>query len=179
MNTYLFFDTETASFVGPILQLAWILTNENGEVIHENSTLLNHSIDYEIHEGAFEIHGITKEMCATGRDAVPELDTLLKIMDGSNQIIAHNLSFDWDMVKKDLERYKSPLKMPDHTKAFCTMKSTTDLLQLPGKYGYKWPKLQELHQYLFDCEFEDAHDALADVRATAKCYFELQKRGII
>ena len=31
----------------------------------------------------------------------------------------------------------------------CTMKTTTDLLRLPGPYGFKWPKLDELHAFLF------------------------------
>jgi len=49
-----------------------------------------------------------------------------------------------------------------------------------GKYGkYKWPKLMELHTKLFSVGFEEAHDAIADIRATAKCFFELQRLGII
>lgn len=41
---------------------------------------------------------------------------------------------------------------------------------------YKWPSLQELHCALFGANFEDAHDALADVLACRKCYYELQSR---
>jgi hypothetical protein len=32
---------------------------------------------------------------------------------------------------------------------------------------------------LFEVEFEEAHDALVDVNATAKCYFELKRLNVI
>ena len=63
--------------------------------------------------------------------------------------------------------------------SICTMQSTVDFCAIPGKYGYKFPKLQELYKKLFGNEFEDAHNALSDIRATLKCYLELKKRGII
>lgn len=47
-------------------------------------------------------------------------------------------------------------------------------------YGrFKWPKLIELHRKLFGTGFDDAHDALADVKACGKCFFEMKRRGII
>ena len=59
------------------------------------------------------------------------------------------------------------------------MKSMTDVMQLPGPYGFKFPSLKELHNYLFKCDFEGAHDAGDDVSATAKCFFELKKQNLI
>ncbi len=55
------------------------------------------------------------------------------------------------------------------------MQATTNYCRLPGPYGYKWPTLQELHMKLFQESFEDAHHALVDVRACARCYFELKR----
>jgi len=180
---YLFFDTETAGFNGPILQLAWILTDEDGDVLESSNELLRHSIEFEINEKALEIHGITKEMCAeNGLDATFLLNALLSKMADANKIVAHNLAFDWDMVSKDRTRYNVTDPMPAHEKVFCTMKATTDICKLPnqnGRSGYKWPKLQELHVHLFGDEFDGAHDALADVRATSRCFFELKRLGIV
>lgn len=61
------------------------------------------------------------------------------------------------------------------------MLESVDLCKLPGRYpgNYKWPKLIELHNHLFGCDFEGAHDALDDVKATVKCFFELKKCGLI
>ena len=41
------------------------------------------------------------------------------------------------------------------------------------------PTLEELHISLFGAAFQSAHNALADARACAKCYFELRRRGVI
>ncbi len=53
----------------------------------------------------------------------------------------------------------------------------TDILKIPSRKGsgYKWPKLEELHNFLFKEGFDGAHDALNDVMATSKCYFEMNK----
>jgi len=55
------------------------------------------------------------------------------------------------------------------------MAVTTPICKIPGKYNdYKWPKLAEAYRHLFNEEIKDAHDALADVRACARIYFELR-----
>lgn len=61
------------------------------------------------------------------------------------------------------------------------MMSTIKLCNIPQKNGkgIKFPKLQELHNVLFGCNFENDHTALADVRATVKCLKELMLRGVI
>lgn len=45
--------------------------------------------------------------------------------------------------------------------------------------GFNGPILQELHNHLFNEDFDGAHDALADVKATARCFFELKRLGIL
>ncbi|MBC7525895.1 MAG: 3'-5' exonuclease, partial [Flavobacterium sp.] len=56
---------------------------------------------------------------------------------------------------------------------------TTNFCAIPGPYGYKWPKLSELHYKLFQTGFEEAHNAAADIQATAKCFWELKRMGKI
>jgi DNA polymerase-3 subunit alpha len=52
---------------------------------------------------------------------------------------------------------------------------TASLLKLPGGRGgkFKLPTLTELHQYLFNQPFAEAHNATADVEATTRCFLEL------
>src|SRR5690606_24730617 len=59
----------------------------------------------------------------------------------------------------------------------CTEVSAS-LCQLPGgRYGkFKLPTLTELHQYLFNKPFAEAHNATADVEATTRCFLELIRR---
>jgi hypothetical protein len=54
------------------------------------------------------------------------------------------------------------------------MESSVDYCKIESKYGYKWPKLSELHIKLFGEDFEGAHNALADIEATAKCFWKLR-----
>ena len=64
-------------------------------------------------------------------------------------------------------------------KRVCTMKSSTDFCRIPGSYGLKWPTLTELHLALFNTVFDETHNALKDVEACAKCFFQLKKKGIV
>ena len=59
------------------------------------------------------------------------------------------------------------------------MKSSTNFCRIPGNYGFKWPKLSDLHIKLFGKDFDEAHNALADIRATADCFWELKRLKII
>ena len=59
------------------------------------------------------------------------------------------------------------------------MKASTKYCNIPGNYGPKWPNLTELHTKLFGHGFEEAHNAAADISATAKCFWELKRLGVI
>ena len=55
------------------------------------------------------------------------------------------------------------------------MLNSIDICKIKGKYGYKYPKLEELYKYFFGCNFDGAHDAQEDIRATLRCYIQLCK----
>jgi len=59
------------------------------------------------------------------------------------------------------------------------MQSSTDFCAISGPYGNKWPKLEELHYKLFRTNFADAHDASVDIKMTAKCFWELMRKGVL
>ena len=63
------------------------------------------------------------------------------------------------------------------------MKQTVDFCAIPSTNSYysdyKYPKLTELYTKLFGHAFSGAHDAMADIKATKECFFELKRRGII
>jgi DNA polymerase III epsilon subunit-like protein len=43
--------------------------------------------------------------------------------------------------------------------------------------SFKWPKLTEAYRHCYDRDFDGAHDALADVRATADVFRWLVSKG--
>ena len=61
----------------------------------------------------------------------------------------------------------------------CT-EQTASLCKLSGGRGgkFKLPTLSELHNYLFGNDFQEAHNATADVEATTRCVIELLRRGL-
>jgi DNA polymerase III epsilon subunit-like protein len=134
---------------------------------------------YIIPKEASDVHGITTERAINeGHDLQTVLNAFREAMIQSEYLVAHNISFDEKIVgvefmRKKIARIEKKLPRID------TMTLATDFCAIPGKYGFKWPNLTELHIKLFQTDFSGAHDALADVEACAKCYFELKRRKII
>lgn len=81
-------------------------------------------------------------------------------------VIAHNLSFDQEMVEIEMERLKKTIIWPA---MLCTVEATLHLK------GFRL-KLSALHEYLFGQPFDGAHRARVDVDALIRCCVELVKR---
>ncbi|OGR76773.1 MAG: DNA polymerase III subunit epsilon [Elusimicrobia bacterium GWC2_64_44] len=188
---YLFFDTETTglprSWNAPVtaldnwprmVQLAYMAYDAEGNLLSSVNTIIKPE-GYAIPADASRVHGITTERALKeGRDLLTVLLEFKALLDQAKYLVAHNMSFDEKIVGAELLRKN----LPDiHASKFkiCTMHGTTEYCAIPGPRGYKWPKLVELHCKLFGTEFDGAHDASADVAATAKCFWELMRRGVI
>ena len=188
---YLFFDTETTGvpndYNAPasntrnwprLVQLGWILTDENDNILHQGNEIIRPE-GFDIPTSAVMVHGITTEKAM--RVGKPLRDVILKFLNDVKQaecLVGHNISFDQHVVGAELYR----LNLQDivsNKRSICTMQSTIDFCQIPGYVGYKYPKLQELYNKLFCQNFEDAHDAMADITATKECFFELLRIGVI
>ena len=188
---YLFFDTETTGlpkdYKAPVtdvdnwprlVQIGWITMDENQNVLEEKEYIIFPD-SFTIPKEASDVHRITQERAEKG--GVPVLTVLQEFRNAIQQadfLVGHNIEFDCNIVgaefiRNDVEFLEN--KLP----RICTMKRSIDFCALPGKWGYKWPKLMELHVKLFNEEFEEAHAAMADIKATAKCFFELQRLDVI
>ena len=191
MNNYLFFDTETTgvprNYKAPssdtrnwprLVQLAWILADEEGNRIHD-SNLIAKPEGFVIPTDATKIHGITTQKALAEGILLKDAISMFKAdLDLANFVVGHNVDFDKKIVGAEMVR----LGMSDELgrkKSYCTMLSTTNFCKIPGPYGYKYPKLQELYKKLFGKEFDNAHDAMSDIEATEQCFWELRKRKLI
>ena len=188
---YLFFDTETTglpkNYKAPasdtknwprMVQIAWMRYTKTDDLIDSKMYIIKPE-GYTIPKEASDVHGITTDRAlAEGVDLTSVLNEFREEMIGSRVLIAHNISFDEKIVGAEFIRKKIE-SIPNKLSRIDTMKEATDYCQLPGNYGYKWPNLTELHTKLFGKAFEGAHDALADVKACADCFFELKKLGVI
>ena len=188
---YLFFDTETtglpknykASLLDfdnwpRMVQIAWQKYTETGELLDSEMFIVKPE-GYKIPKEVSDIHGITTERAiAEGVDLSGVLNKFRDAMLNSEFLVAHNINFDEKIVGVEFLRKKTE-KITKKLPRIDTMIAATDFCAIPGKYGYKWPNLSELHQKLFGKTFDGAHDALVDVKACADCFFELKKRGIL
>lgn len=187
----LFFDTETTglprNYKAPVtdlanwprvVQIAWLLTDDAGAEITSAEHIVRPD-GYEIPAESSRVHGITTERAL--REGAPLSEVLgatRAAIDKAAVMVAHNMAFDEKILGAEFLRAGQP-NVVEAKKRLCTMQASTDFCALPGRYGYKWPNLQELHARLFHESFDGAHQALVDVRACARCFFELRRLGVM
>ena len=188
---FLFFDTETSglprSWTAPasdvanwprLVQLGWLSCDADGQLLRSRQYLIKPQ-GFMITREAVEVHGITTDIALRdGVDLGPVLTKFAADVRASRVVVAHNLEFDRRVVQAEFNR--AQLSDPFARKSdVCTMKETADFCRLPGKYGYKWPSLTELHRQLFGEPFQGAHGALADAEACLRCFFRLRELGVL
>lgn len=191
---YLFFDTETTglprNYKAPasdtsnwphLVQLSWIVQDGNGCTLSKGNYIIRPD-GFSIPVESSCVHGITTERAL--REGVPlrtVLNEFVAQVRSADVMVGHNIDFDMKVVGCECCRtygrdYLGGKRTVD------TMKSSTDFCAIPScSYygGYKWPKLQELHEKLFGFQFQGSHDSSSDIAATAKCFWELKRRMII
>lgn len=182
----LYFDTETTGLVDfrssitsshqpRLVQMACLLADESGNDISLVKLRVRPD-GFEIPEGASKVHGITTEIAlATGMPVAAAIIIFAALVDAADVLVAYNADFDRLIIERE-DYLSNPNEKPCkffEKSLICAMKPMTEVCQLPnpnypGKF--KWPKLQEAHIHLFKETFDGAHDALADVRATARVF---------
>ncbi len=186
---YLFFDTETTGLPKKynasyqdldnwprVIQLAWVLADENKNIIEEKTFIIKPD-GFEIPLEASAVHGITDAKAQElGVPLLDVLQTFNKSLQAySSTLVAHNILFDINVMGAEFLRANISsdfVNLPQ----ICTMKSSIEFCNLPNR---KFPRLAELYRQLFNEDFANAHDALADVLACLRCFFEMKDRRII
>ena len=185
---YLIFDTETTGLPkrwdAPItdtgnwprcVQIAWQLHDEMGKIIEHQDYLVQPE-GYNIPYDAERIHGISTELAqADGISLAEVLEKFNIALSKSKFIVGQNLKFDVNIMGCEFHRLGMESPMSSMPVLDTCTEVTASLLQLPGGRGgkFKLPTLTELHSYLFNKPFAEAHNATADVEATSRCFFEL------
>jgi DNA polymerase III epsilon subunit-like protein len=187
----LFFDTETTGLPrdgkAPVtalsnwprlVQIAWLLVDADGTELRSVEHLIKPQ-GFVIPADAVRIHGITTERAQQyGIELAVALAEITVDLAAASVLVAHNMPFDEKILGAEFLRLERHNPLPAKRR-LCTMQSATELCQLPGRYGFKWPSLDELHRKLFGESAVGAHQALADVRACARCYRELRRLGVM
>ena len=190
---YLIFDTETTGLPkrwdAPItdtgnwprcVQIAWQLHDEMGKLIEHQDYLVQPE-GFNIPYDAEKVHGISTELAEA--DGLPMAEVLEKFniaLGKSKFIVGQNLKFDINIMGCEFHRFGIDSQMSSMPVLDTCTEITASLLKLTGGRGgkFKLPTLTELHSYLFNSPFAEAHNATADVEATTRCFFELIRTEI-
>lgn len=112
-----------------------------------------------IHPEATKVHGITAEMLVDCRLFADAASEFLPLVEEADVIVGYNVSFDIDMLQAEFSRAQiPPLEL--------TNKKVVDVLRL---WHHVEPRtLVAAHAKFCGAELVDAHQAAADVAATAR-----------
>jgi len=161
-----------------VIQLAWALYDASDSRL-ESVVHLVRPDGFVIPHDAQKVHHISTERALLeGSDLRVVAAEFSAAASKAEVIVAHNIKFDEKVISAEYLRLNqaSPFQ---NKRRVCTMEQSTEFCRIPGNYGYKWPTLSQLYRILFHSDYQEAHDAGADVSACARCFFELKKRGVL
>lgn len=190
---FLIFDTETTGLPkrdnAPIsdtdnwprcIQIAWQLHDEMGRLLEHEDYLIcpeGFNIPYD----AERIHGISTELAQEKGVPLKEmLEKFNQALSKAKFIVGQNLGFDVKIMGAEFYRMQIDNTLAELPVLDTCTEITANLCRLSGGRGgkFKLPTLSELHHHLFGERFSEAHNASADVEATARCFFELVRLRI-
>ena len=194
---FLIYDTETTSLLNfklaadhpdqaRIMQLGFILTNENLVPVAEGCRLIKPSNWPKIAPEAIATHGLTFEKCMDEgipiEAVIAEFDALadeMERVDGTS--VAFNQQFDSKFIRGERRRLGRDDRF-GRAREFDPMKAATPIVNLPptekmlrvGRRNPKTPNLGEAFHFFTGEKMEGAHDALADCKATLRIMWEMK-----
>jgi len=161
-----------------VIQLAWALY-DGTDALLESGVRLVRPDGFTIPHEAQRVHHIrTERALLEGRGLREVAADFSSAAARAEVIVAHNIKFDEKVISAEYLRLNQELPFRSK-KRICTMERSTEYCRIPGPYGYKWPTLSQLYRALFQSDYQEAHDAGADVAACARCFFELKRLGVL
>jgi DNA polymerase III subunit epsilon len=159
MPRFVVIDVETSGLSARrdrILQVAAVELDSSGAMVNEWSSFVRPRFG---RVGPTHVHGLTSASLRSApafRVVAPELARQLE----GAVVVGHNIDFDWAFVRRSMRRARVPL---EPTARLCTL----DLSRSLDPDRLMRHKLADICDRL-DVPLDNAHDALADARATAQ-----------
>jgi len=188
---YLIFDTETTGLPkrwdAPItdtdnwpraIQIAWQLHDAMGNCVEHQDYLIQPE-GFNIPYDAEKVHGISTELAQEqGAPLVEVLEKFNEALHKTKFVVGQNVKFDLNIMGAEFVREAIANPLQELPVLDTCTEHTASLCQIPGGRGgkFKLPTLTELHEFLFNQPFAEAHNATADVEATTRCFLELIRR---
>ena len=145
----------------------------------------------EILPAAQQIHGIIIADLENERPMSSRITEIADFLEGTHDVIGHNIRTDMACLLAEAARAGGkpaetklknlkplPERFPRNLYDTAQAGQAECRIISPETGLYKFPRLGQLYETLFDGEkIENAHDALADARATMRCFIELVMRN--
>ena len=134
--------------------------------------------DVVIHTHITDITGIDRNTLDTkGYSMFYALSIFLQNLKECDCLVAHNISFDMNMIQFEMLRYGiCQTGVFNNVMQYCTMKYGKPICQLRSqKTGWiKPPKLSELYFHLFQETAENLHNSIVDVLVCFRCFLKME-----
>lgn len=175
-----------------IVQFSYVIYDtEVNDIVETSDSIVKINDDVFIPEEVIKIHGITNEISKNnGINIIFVLHNFFGHLKTVDLLVGHNLSFDINMVKVELNRlivengtsiiHRWNLDLlTNFENIYCTMKESIELcnIQLVNRFGkpyFKFPKLLELHTKLFETTPYNLHNSFNDILVTLRCFMKLK-----
>lgn len=137
---------------------------------------------WSIEPDALKAHGITERRAFQSGIALADALRPLRVMAPlAKRIVGHGIqNFDRMLIAGELARLKADGRWWNARGADFddTTEMSTEICQLPGQFGHKYPSLQEAMDFFFPAEppHKTVHDAEADLEDTQRLYFAIKER---
>ena len=153
-----------------IIEFGGIKVDDDFNKIDSFEFLCNpgHPLDPKI----IKITKITDEMLKDKKPFIAHYKKLAEWFCGQSSIAAHNLSFDRQILKFELERIDKLTKFPWPYNHICTV-------EIGQSVWGKMRKLGDIYEDLFNKKIQGAHRSLVDVEATIEILRWYKKEGHI
>ncbi|EHQ24391.1 3'-5' exonuclease [Mucilaginibacter paludis] len=186
---FLFIDTETSGLPKDwsqpysndanwpyALQVSWIIYTRAGEEIKRNNHYIRDD-DFTINPEAYNIHGISREFLNLHGEWRKDVMQLLyqDMLQYKPMVVGHYVELDYNIAGVDFYRIGMDNPM-DTLPRYCTMLGSKGYGRNPR---VEYLRLGQLYSALFNRTLYNQHNAIIDAEATAECFFEMMRDGVV
>lgn len=159
-----------------LISVAWGLYDDEGHELSRHYEFVKPE-GFRWNKVAQRIHGITPEHAdCKGKPLAEVLEQLRQDVEKADAWVGHNIGFDCGVIGAEFLRMQKAQpgrvgELPTRP-LLCTMEASAHVTT-----NREPTRLDELYRLLTGKSMKGMHDASADMLATAKCFFELKRRG--
>jgi DNA polymerase-3 subunit epsilon len=178
-----------------IVQFSFIIYDDSiNEIVLAKDYIINIPENVTISQESTNIHHITNDMCRElGLQIHIVLNEFFRHLRDADKLIGHNIEFDINMMRIELLRIINNVSNKNHitnhkinlhfltnyNNISCTMKDSIEVCSIKsidkkGNAYFKYPKLSELHEKLFNKSPSNLHNSFNDILITLRCFIKLK-----